>query len=135
MRLGQVNGLSVLQLAGFAFGRPSRITARVRLGKGEVVDIEREVELGGPIHSKGVLILSGFLGGRFAREHPLSLSASLAFFKQNEGVRAERTRESLESLARLYDAWGKPDRATEVRKDLASPEPAPTTTRSSASSG
>lgn len=59
-KVGQVNGLSVVQLGQFAFGQPSRITARVRLGKGEVVDIEREVELGGPIHSKGVLILSSF---------------------------------------------------------------------------
>ena len=62
-RVGQVNGLSVVQLGGFAFGMPHRITARVRLGGGSVVDIEREAELGGPIHSKGVLILSGFLAG------------------------------------------------------------------------
>jgi len=78
-KIGQVNGLSVTQLGNFAFGRPTRITAQVRMGKGEVVDIEREVELGGPIHSKGVLILSGFLGGRYAVERPLSLSASLVF--------------------------------------------------------
>ncbi len=78
-RVGQVNGLSVIGLGNFAFGQPNRITARVRLGKGEVVDIEREVELGGPIHSKGVLILSSFLGARYAPEHPLSLSASLVF--------------------------------------------------------
>jgi lon-related putative ATP-dependent protease len=78
-RIGQVNGLSVINLGYFVFGQPSRITARVRLGKGEVIDIEREVELGGPIHTKGVLILSGFLGARYAPEHPLSLSASLVF--------------------------------------------------------
>lgn len=77
--IGQVNGLSVLQLGGFAFGRPSRITARVRVGSGEVVDIEREVDLSGPIHSKGVLILSGFLGERYASENPYSLAASLVF--------------------------------------------------------
>ena len=77
--LGQVNGLSVLQLGGFAFGRPSRITARVRLGGGKVIDIEREVKLGGPLHSKGVLILSGFLAGRYAVDRPLSLSATLVF--------------------------------------------------------
>jgi predicted ATP-dependent protease len=76
---GQVNGLSVVDLGGVAFGRPSRITARVRLGSGTVVDIEREVELGGPIHSKGVLILSGFLAGRYVPDAPLSLSASLVF--------------------------------------------------------
>jgi lon-related putative ATP-dependent protease len=77
--VGQVNALSVFQLGDFAFGRPSRITANVRMGGGEVVDIEREVELGGPIHAKGVLILSSFLGGRYATEHPLSLSASIVF--------------------------------------------------------
>ena len=82
---GQVNGLSVIELGGFAFGRPSRITARVRLGTGTVVDIEREVELGGPIHSKGVLILSGFLAGRYIPDQPLSLSASIVF-EQSYGV-------------------------------------------------
>jgi lon-related putative ATP-dependent protease len=84
-KVGQVNGLSVLSLGRFAFGRPSRITARVRLGRGEVVDIEREVELGGPIHSKGVLILSGFLGARYAEGRPLALSATLAF-EQSYGM-------------------------------------------------
>ncbi len=78
-RVGQVNGLSVVTLGGYAFGHPSRITARVRLGKGEVVDIQREVELAGPIHFKGVLTLSGFLGARYASDVPLSLSASLVF--------------------------------------------------------
>jgi lon-related putative ATP-dependent protease len=84
--VGQVNGLSVIQLGSFAFGRPSRITARIRLGKGEVVDIEREVELSGPIHSKGVLILSGFLGARYAPDRPLALSASLVFEQSYGGV-------------------------------------------------
>ena len=69
-RVGQINGLSVIQMGDFAFGQPSRITARIHLGKGDVVDIEREVAMGGPIHSKGVLILSGFLNGRFAADHP-----------------------------------------------------------------
>jgi lon-related putative ATP-dependent protease len=78
-RVGQVNGLSVVDLGHFAFGHPSRITARVRLGKGEVLDIQREVELSGPIHSKGVLILSGFLGARYVPERPMALSASLSF--------------------------------------------------------
>src|SRR5690606_9889178 len=84
--VGQVNGLSVFTIGGMSFGRPSRITARIRLGKGEVVDIEREVELGGPIHSKGVLILAGFLGGRFSGNRPLSLSASLVFEQSYGGV-------------------------------------------------
>ena len=84
--VGQVNGLSVITLGGLSFGNPSRITARVRLGRGEVVDIEREVELGGPLHSKGVLILSGFLGGRFGNTRPLSLNASLVFEQSYGGV-------------------------------------------------
>ena len=94
---GQVNGLSVLQPGQLAFGHPSRITARVRLGRGEVVDIEREVELGGPIHSKGVLILSGFLGARYAADRPLSLSASLVFEQSYGGVEGDSA-----SSAELY---------------------------------
>jgi lon-related putative ATP-dependent protease len=85
-RVGQVNGLSVISLGNYAFGRPTRITARVRLGRGEVVDIERKVELGGPLHSKGVFILEGFLGARFAVDRPLSLSASLVFEQSYGGV-------------------------------------------------
>jgi lon-related putative ATP-dependent protease len=77
--VGQVNGLSVLQLGDFMFGQPSRITATARLGAGKVVDIEREVELGGAIHSKGVLIISSYLGSRYTTDLPLSLSASLVF--------------------------------------------------------
>jgi lon-related putative ATP-dependent protease len=84
--VGQINGLAVSQIGGFAFGRPSRITARVRLGAGEVVDIERKVELGGPLHSKGVLILSGYLGAHYASEHPLSLNASLVFEQSYGGI-------------------------------------------------
>ncbi len=84
--VGQVNGLAVLQMGDFAFGKASRITARIRLGKGEVLDIEREVELSGPIHSKGVLILAGFLGARYAAERPLSLSATLVFEQSYSGV-------------------------------------------------
>jgi predicted ATP-dependent protease len=95
--VGQVNGLSVISLGDFAFGRPSRITARIRLGKGEVVDIEREVAMGGPIHSKGVLILSGFLGGRYSLENPLSLSASLVFEQSYGGVEGDSA-----SSAELY---------------------------------
>ena len=78
-RVGQVNGLSVAVIGRGSFGRPTRITARVRIGRGEVVDIERESELGGPFHSKGVLILSSLLGARYAAERPLSLHASLVF--------------------------------------------------------
>ncbi len=96
-RTGQVNGLSVAQLGGFSFGIPHRITARVRLGAGKVVDIEREVELGGPIHSKGVLILSGFIAGRYAANKPLSLSASLVFEQSYGGVEGDSA-----SCAELY---------------------------------
>ncbi|MHB0856821.1 MAG: Lon protease family protein [Anaerolineae bacterium] len=96
-KVGQVNGLTVMQLGGFAFGRPTRITASIRMGRGEVVDIEREVELGGPIHSKGVLILSGYLGGRYAEERPLSLSASLVFEQSYGGVEGDSA-----SSAELY---------------------------------
>ena len=96
-KVGQVNGLSVVDLGGFAFGHPSRITARVRMGKGEVIDIEREVELSGPIHSKGVLILSGFLAGRYAVDQPLSLSATLVFEQSYAAVEGDSA-----SSAELY---------------------------------
>ena len=85
-QVGQINGLSVLQLGSFAFGRPSRITARVRLGAGRVTDIEREVKLGGPLHSKGVMILWGFLAGRYALDVPLALAATLVFEQSYGGV-------------------------------------------------
>lgn len=88
-RVGQVNGLSVITLGRVSFGHPSRISAQVRLGKGEVIDIEREVALGGPIHSKGVLILAGFLGGRFGQRGPLSLTASLVFEQTYGGVEGD----------------------------------------------
>ncbi len=96
-KIGQVNGLSVLQLGGFAFGRPTRITARVRVGAGKVIDIEREVELGGAIHSKGVLILSGYLASRYAVDTPLSLSATLVFEQSYGGVEGDSA-----SSAELY---------------------------------
>ncbi|MDN5848104.1 MAG: AAA family ATPase [Nitrococcus sp.] len=83
--VGRVNGLSVIQLGGYAFGRPTRITATARLGRGNMVDIEREAKLGGNIHSKGVMILSNFLASRYAQDRPLSLSASLAF-EQSYGM-------------------------------------------------
>ena len=96
-RVGQVNGLSVAELADFRFGRPTRITCRVRPGTGKVVDIEREVALGGPIHSKGVLILSGFLAGRYALDTPMSLFASLVFEQSYGGVEGDSA-----SSAELY---------------------------------
>lgn len=77
--VGQINGISVIALADFTFGHPSRITATTRLGHGTVIDIERAVKLSGPLHSKGVLILSGFLKGRYVKSRRLSLSASVVF--------------------------------------------------------
>jgi predicted ATP-dependent protease len=94
---GQINGLSVIELGGLAFGRPTRITCQVRPGSGKVVDIEREVELGGPVHSKGVLILSGFLAGRYALDTPMSLFASLVFEQSYGGVEGDSA-----SSAELY---------------------------------
>ncbi len=96
-KIGQVNGLSVIQLDNFRFGRPSRITCRVAAGKGEVADIEREVDLGGPLHSKGVMILSSFLNARYGREQPLSLNASLVFEQSYGGVEGDSA-----SSAELY---------------------------------
>lgn len=95
--VGQINGLSVLSLGGFSFGRPGRITARVRLGGGELVDIEREVQLGGPLHSKGVLILSGYLSSRYAPESPHSLRATIVFEQSYGGIDGDSA-----SSAELY---------------------------------
>jgi lon-related putative ATP-dependent protease len=94
---GQVNGIAVLDLGDHAFGRPCRITARTFSAEPGVVDIEREAKLGGPVHSKGVMILSGFLAGRYARERPLALSASLAFEQSYEEVEGDSA-----SSAELY---------------------------------
>ncbi len=96
-KIGQINGLAIYSPGGQSFGHPGRITARVRLGKGEVIDIEREVKMGGPIHSKGVMILSGFLGARFAYDQPLSLSASLVFEQSYSGIEGDSA-----SSAELY---------------------------------
>jgi lon-related putative ATP-dependent protease len=97
VQTGQINGLSVTELGGFCFGHPTRITCQVRPGAGKVVDIEREVELGGPIHSKGVLILSGYLAGRYALDVPMSLFASLVFEQSYGGVEGDSA-----SSAELY---------------------------------
>ncbi|HOM80239.1 MAG TPA: AAA family ATPase [Armatimonadota bacterium] len=95
--VGQVNGLSVSALGDYVFGRPSRITGRTFLGRGGVVNIEREVKMGGRIHNKGVLILAGYLGGRYAREVPLALSATLTFEQLYEDVEGDSA-----SAAELY---------------------------------
>jgi len=87
--IGQVNGLSVYTLGDITFGKPSRITAKTFLGRGGVINIERESELSGPIHNKGVMILSGYLGWKYAQDRPLSLSASLCFEQSYEGVEGD----------------------------------------------
>ncbi|KAJ8133899.1 hypothetical protein OY671_012887, partial [Metschnikowia pulcherrima] len=103
--VGQINGSSVYDLGGFSFGRPARITARVFLGEEGVVNIEREAKSSGKTHSKGVLISSGFSGGRYARDIPLSLSASLGFeqsYGEVEGDSASAA-ESIASSSALAD--------------------------------
>ncbi len=95
--VGQINGLAVVGIANSYFGRPSRITARVRMGTGKLVDIEREVELGGPLHSKGVLILGSYLASHFALDVPMSLHASLVFEQSYGGIDGDSA-----SSAELY---------------------------------
>ena len=85
-RVGQINGLVVYNFSRTSFGKPSRITTQVRIGKGEFINIEREVDMSGPIHSKGVLILQSLIANRFAKEYPLSLSASIVFEQSYGGV-------------------------------------------------
>jgi len=85
-RVGQINGLVVYNFTRNSFGKPARITTQVRLGRGEFINIEREVEMSGPIHSKGVLILQSLIANRFAKRSPLSLSASIVFEQSYGGV-------------------------------------------------
>ncbi|NOU06033.1 MAG: AAA family ATPase [Hyphomicrobiaceae bacterium] len=96
-KIGQINGLAVLQIGNFSFGRPNRITARVRMGSGRIVDIEREAKLGGSLHTKGVMILYGFLAGRYAQDFPLALGATLTFEQSYGGVDGDSA-----SSAELY---------------------------------
>lgn len=88
-KVGQINALSLVQKGPSAFGRPARITARVHVGHGRVTDIEREVALGGPLHAKGVMILWGYLAGRFAQDMPLALAASLVFEQSYEAIEGD----------------------------------------------
>lgn len=96
-QIGQVNGLSVYSLGDYTFGRPSRITARTYIGKGGVTNIERETKMSGPIHDKGVMILTGYLAGMYGQDKPLPLGASLAFEQLYEGVEGDSA-----SSAELY---------------------------------
>jgi len=88
-RVGQINGLSVMSVGQLTFGQPLRITATARLGRGELIDIEREAHMAGNIHSKAVMIVSSFLGSRYAKENPLSLHASLVFEQSYGGVEGD----------------------------------------------
>ncbi len=85
-QVGQINGLSVMELGDFAFGRPSRVTASVAIGREGIIDIERQAQLGGPTHTKGVLILGGYLAGKYAQDKPFSLTAKLVFEQSDGGV-------------------------------------------------
>ena len=105
--VGQVNALTVLTRGDFRFGMPSRITASVRLGSGKVIDIEREVHLSGPFHSKGVLILSGYLSNRFVPENELAIAASLTFEQSYNAVDGDSA-SSTELYALLSSLSGLP---------------------------
>lgn len=87
--VGQINGLAVIDLGDYSFGKPSRITAATYMGKTGILDIEREVETGGTTHSKGVLILSGYIGKKYAQEIPLSLAASICFEQLYSGIEGD----------------------------------------------
>jgi lon-related putative ATP-dependent protease len=108
-RVGQVNGLSILGTGDIAFGQPSRITVSLGLGREGLVDIEREAKLGGPIHTKGVMILSGYLAGKFAQDKPLSLTARIVFEQNYSGVDGDSA-SSTELYAILSALSGSPIR-------------------------
>jgi lon-related putative ATP-dependent protease len=105
--VGQINGLSILSLGDYEFGKPSRVTARSSLGRGRVLSIEREIELSGPIHSKGFLILSGYLAGRYAQEAPLALGATITFEQSYDEVEGDSA-SSTELYALLSELSGLP---------------------------
>ncbi len=104
---GQVNGLAVYDMGDYMFGKPSRITVRTYMGKAGVIDIERQVKMGGNIHSKGVLILNGYLGEKFAQETPLSLSASICFEQSYDGIEGDSA-SSTEAYCLLSSLSGVP---------------------------
>ncbi len=105
--VGQVNGLSIVNLGDYYFGRPSRITAQTFMGRAGVINIEREAEMSGSIHDKGVMILSGYLGGKYAQDKPLNLSASICF-EQSYGEVEGDSASSTELYALLSSLSGFP---------------------------
>jgi ATP-dependent Lon protease len=110
---GQINGLAVLDVGGYSFGRPSRITASVGLGQAGLVNIEREARLSGSTHDKGIMILAGFLRGRFGQERPIAMTASIAFEQSYSGIDGDSA-SSTEVYALLSALSGAP-----IRQDLA----------------
>jgi predicted ATP-dependent protease len=112
-QIGQINALSILQLGEFSFGQPSRITAVTRLGNGKVVDIEKETELGGAFHSKGVLILSSYIASHYARNQPFSMTASLVFEQSYNHVEGDSA--SLAELCAILSSLAQ----IPLRQDLA----------------
>ncbi|MGA2409493.1 MAG: AAA family ATPase, partial [Candidatus Binataceae bacterium] len=111
--VGQINGLAVLDVGGYSFGRPSRVTASVALGQAGVINIEREARLSGSTHDKGIMILAGFLRGRFGREAPLAMTASIAFEQSYSGIDGDSA-SSTELYALLSSLSGVP-----IRQELA----------------
>jgi ATP-dependent Lon protease len=111
--VGQVNGLSVYNLGDYAFGKPSRITAKVAMGKAGIINIERESELSGPTHNKGVFILAGYLRGKYAQDKPLTMSASICFEQSYGGIDGDSA-SSTEVYSLLSSLSGIP-----LRQDIA----------------
>ena len=105
--VGQINGLTIITIGDYSFGKPSKITANTYLGKSGITNIEREIEISGPSHSKGVLILTGYLGEKFAQDFPLSLTASLCFEQLYNGVDGDSA-SSTEAYALLSSLSGIP---------------------------
>ena len=106
-KVGQINGLTIITIGDYSFGKPSKITANTYLGKSGITNIEREIEISGPSHSKGVLILTGYLGEKFAQDFPLSLTASLCFEQLYNGVDGDSA-SSTEAYALLSSLSGIP---------------------------
>ncbi|MBI4639872.1 MAG: AAA family ATPase [Candidatus Tectomicrobia bacterium] len=113
LKVGQVNGLSVYDLGDYAFGKPSRITAQTAMGKAGIINIEREADLSGKTHNKGMLILGGYLRGKYAQDKPLTMSASICFEQSYSGVDGDSA-SSTEIYALLSSLSGLP-----LRQDIA----------------
>ena len=111
--VGQINGLAVLDVGGYSFGRPSRVTATVALGQSGVINIEREARMSGSTHDKGIMILSGFMRARFGQLHPIAMTASICFEQSYSGIDGDSA-SSTELYALMSALSGVP-----LRQDLA----------------